>query len=420
MQILLIRTHIIASHVERKNISMKKIIKSITAVLGAVCLSICTVTGYYANTLPDSYYAESGEELSLNTALAVEAVSSETELAASRTLPATNMASLRLFGVIPIKNVEVINVDTPMLTAGGYPFGIKLLMDGVMVIKLGEIETSAGMRAPAAEAGIHEGDVIISLNGKKVFSNEEIQKIIAESGGEPVEIKLMRGGDEISLLLKPVHCEAENVYKAAMWVRDSSAGIGTITFYEPSSGCFGGLGHPVCDGDTGEILPLSKGDVVDVNICGVKKGFVGVPGELQGNFVGDTIGSLYLNNRYGVFGKLNESLPEEAEEIPMGLKQDAEVGEATILSTIGDGAPGEYSINIEKISGKSKDNSKNMVIRVTDKELLEKTGGIVQGMSGSPIIQNGRLIGAVTHVFVNDPSKGYAIFCENMYAFTEK
>ena len=202
-----------------------------------------------------------------------------------------------------------------------------------------------------------------------------------------------------------------------MWVRDSSAGIGTVTFYDESTGLFGGLGHPVCDVDTGGILPLSSGDVVDVNITGVRKSTEGNAGELQGIFVSDkACGTLYTNNQYGVFGAL-KNCPSPYSPIPMGLKQEIQLGEASILTTIDGDKPQEYSISIEKIDYRSDNSNKNMVIKITDEKLLSLTGGIVQGMSGSPIIQNGKLIGAVTHVFVNEPTKGYAIFCENMYEY---
>ena len=193
-----------------------------------------------------------------------------------------------------------------------------------------------------------------------------------------------------------------------------AAGIGTVTFYEPNTNRFGGLGHPVCDSDTGEIIPVSSGDVADVEITKVVKGYSGSPGELHGTFKSDmSSGTIYFNNKYGIFGEMFKPV-DSSGGIPMGLKQEIETGPATIYTTIDGNGPQEYDINIEKIDYKNS-GTKNMTIKITDKELLEKTGGIVQGMSGSPIIQNGKLIGAVTHVFVSDPTRGYAIFCENMY-----
>ena len=229
-----------------------------------------------------------------------------------------------------------------------------------------------------------------------------------------MEVVLKRDNKEIETSVTPVYSESTQTYEAGMWVRDSSAGIGTITYYKADGTSFAGLGHPVCDVDTGEIVPISSGEVASVNINGVKSGVSGSPGELIGSFIStDAIGEISLNNAYGIFGTMNNKTSLN-DAIPMAFKQDISLGKATILTTIDGTSPKEYSIEIEKIDYNSNESSKNMVIHITDEELLSKTGGIVQGMSGSPIIQNGKLIGAVTHVFVNDPTKGYGIFCENM------
>ncbi|NLK70166.1 MAG: SpoIVB peptidase [Clostridiales bacterium] len=396
---------------------MKKLIKGFSFVTAFTLFNIWTLLAYYSANLPDSYYIANGDKLSLNTVIEIEAQMQDKAVQSlkSETLPLSQTATLKLFGLIPVKDVEVLEVETPVLIPGGNPFGIKLLMEGVMVVGMGEVECSDGRICPATEAGIKQGDVIISVDGKKVNSNNDLQKIISESGGSPVNVQINRDGREITFELTPVFSEYNRTYQVGMWVRDSTAGIGTMTFYEPSSGAFGGLGHPICDIDTGSVIPISSGEIVDVKINNVKKGYEGVPGELQGSFIsGDAIGILNKNNKYGVFGSLLIK-PDTSKAIPMGLKQDVRVGEATILTTVDGTIPKEYSISIEKIDYRNNDTAKNMVIKITDKELLEKTGGIVQGMSGSPIIQDGKLVGAVTHVFVNDPSKGYGVFTENMY-----
>jgi stage IV sporulation protein B len=396
---------------------MKKLIKGFSFVTAFTLFNIWTLLAYYSANLPDSYYIANGDKLSLNTVIEIEAQMQDKAVQSlkSETLPLSQTATLKLFGLIPVKDVEVLEVETPVLIPGGNPFGIKLLMEGVMVVGMGEVECSDGRICPATEAGIKQGDVIISVDGKKVNSNNDLQKIISESGGSPVNVQINRDGREITFELTPVFSEYSRTYQVGMWVRDSTAGIGTMTFYEPSSGAFGGLGHPICDIDTGSVIPISSGEIVDVKINNVKKGYEGVPGELQGSFIsGDAIGILNKNNKYGVFGSLLIK-PDTSKAIPMGLKQDVRVGEATILTTVDGTIPKEYSISIEKIDYRNNDTAKNMVIKITDKELLEKTGGIVQGMSGSPIIQDGKLVGAVTHVFVNDPSKGYGVFTENMY-----
>lgn len=200
-------------------------------------------------------------------------------------------------------------------------------------------------------------------------------------------------------------------------MRDSSAGIGTMTFYDPDSGSFGGLGHPICDTDTGDILPLDSGEAGPVEIFQVTKGTAGNPGMLQGRFTEDApLGKLLCNNRCGIFGTLYHA-PTDAAPVPMGLKQDITTGPAQILCTVSGSEPEAYDIVIEEIDYSGTDSTRNMTICVTDPTLLEITGGIVQGMSGSPILQDGKLIGAVTHVFVDDPTRGYGIFCENMVRY---
>ena len=302
----------------------------------------------------------------------------------------------------------------------GQPFGIKMLTEGIIVVRLSDINGETNS-CPARNAGIHVGDIIISVGGEKITSNEDLSKAISSSNGESVEVVIKRNesdnnsssDEEISLKLTPQYCESEKSYKTGMWVRDSSAGIGTITFYDPSTGAFGGLGHPICDTDTGNLMPLSSGEICGVSITGYKKGMNGVPGELKGRFLsGDEVGVVTQNTKSGVFGSLNES-PSDSEEVEIADYDEIKTGKAEILTTISGSEPAKYSINIEQVNNDDPD-LKNLVIRVTDKDLLEETGGILQGMSGSPIIQNGKLIGAVTHVFVNNSSMGYGILAQTM------
>lgn len=302
----------------------------------------------------------------------------------------------------------------------GQPFGIKMLTEGIMVVRLSDINGKDDS-CPAKEAGIQVGDIIISVSGEKITSNEDLSKVISSSGGKTVEVIVKRNdsdekssSEELTLKLTPEYSNNEKCYKTGMWIRDSSAGIGTITFYEPSTGAFGGLGHPICDTDTAEILPLSSGEICDVSITGYKKGSNGSPGELRGRFLSDSqIGTAQQNTASGVFGFLDKS-PSKNEEIEIADNSEIKTGKAEILTTINGSEPQKYSINIEQVNSDDPD-CKNLVIRVTDKTLLEKTGGILQGMSGSPIIQNGKLVGAVTHVFVNNSSMGYGIFANTMF-----
>lgn len=312
-----------------------------------------------------------------------------------------------------------VNGTVKKVIACGQPFGIKMLTEGIMVVRLSDVNGKTDS-CPAKNAGIHVGDIIISVGGEKITSNEDLSKAISSSNGETVEVVLKRNfddknssGEEISIKMTPEYCESEKSYKTGMWVRDSSAGIGTITFYDPSTGAFGGLGHPICDTDTGELMPLSSGEICGVSITGYKKGLNGAPGELKGRFLsGNEIGTVTQNTNSGVFGSLDES-PSENEEIEIADYDEIKTGKAEILTTINGSEPSKYSINIEQVN-KDDPDSKNLVIRVTDRDLLEATGGILQGMSGSPIIQNGKLIGAVTHVFVNNSSMGYGILAQTM------
>lgn len=402
---------------------MKKIIKFTAVLINIILAAVLGIIIYYNTVLPNNYYITSGSELKLSEIIETipcTGVPLGKAVAAEADKSGVKKAELKLLGIIPIKIVNIQEVDEPLLVPCGNPFGIKLLTDGVIAVEVSGFETASGYRSPAADAGIKTGDIIKTVNGKKVMSNEDIEKIISESGGKSLSFNLMRDDKNLILNVTPELCSADGSYRAGLWVRDSSAGIGTVTFYNPETGVFAGLGHPVCDIDTGNILPLSEGEVVDVNVNGVKRGTAGVPGELLGSFSSlSAIGSLELNCADGLYGIMS-SFSACNEAVPLGMRQEIETGEAYIYTTVSGNQPKLYKIVIEKIDLHDTKGSKNMIIRVTDKELLEKSGGIVQGMSGSPIIQNGKLVGAVTHVFVNNPAKGYAIFADTMYECSKK
>lgn len=390
---------------------MLRIIKSAisTAAAGAV-LGLGAVC-YYRGALPDSYYVTSGEELTLETAIPIETAKESTLAAAIQTSPMSEQVELRLFGVIPVKTVQVTTADAPLLVPGGTPFGIKLLMDGVMVVGITDVDNCC----PAEQAGIEVGDVLISVNDVEISGNTSLRTAIAETEGDPCAVKLRRDGKVQTVSLDPVYCESEGCYQAGLWVRDSTAGVGTVTYYEAGTGEFAGLGHPICDVDTGEIIPLSSGEVADVTIGSVVKGQVGAAGELRGYFTSKKSGGILTeNNACGIYGVMHEP-SDSADAIPMARKQEIRTGAAEILCTVSGTEPSRYAIEIEEVDIGST-GTKDMVVRITDESLLEITGGIVQGMSGSPILQNGKLVGAVTHVLVNDPTRGYGIFAERMYA----
>lgn len=305
-------------------------------------------------------------------------------------------------GAMNIKSVEVNSTERKMLIPGGNPFGIKLRTDGVMVI-------SVNSGSPADKAGIKPGDIISSVNGVEVHTNSEIAGAVQLDSAECVII-LNRGSGEYCIKTEPIQ-DGEDL-RIGAWVRDSAAGIGTLTFCDPETGMFAGLGHQVSDVTTGELMPLSSGEITNAEIYSVIKGTTGEAGELCGDLSEQTVGKLTANTAVGVFGELLSE--PEGETIPMAFRQEVKCGEATILATIDGSEPQEYSIEIEKINLCAMNGTKSMVIRVTDERLLNDAGGIVRGMSGSPIIQNGMLAGAVTHVFLNDPTRGYAVFAESM------
>lgn len=402
---------------------MHRIIKAAAAGAAAISMGIMGLVGFYSTSLPDKYTISDGGSLTINTAFSISAKEKDSDVKAANSAEGNTKvkisgagtqvtrvsdSTLMLFGAVPIKDVETSEVIRPLVIPGGEPFGIKLMTDGVMVIDLKKLDGIC----PAAACGIRIGDIITSVDGQKVTTNKKISEIISGSKGKPCEIEYIRSGEKKSAALTPVYSEGS--YKAGIWVRDSSAGIGTLTFYDAETGAFGGLGHPVCDADTKQPLPLSHGTVGEVKITGCNKSRRGEPGQLLGEFASSAeTGSILLNNDTGVFGILNSAPKGKAVEL--GFRQEIRTGKAVIYSTLDSGEPQEFEISIEKID-LSDSAEHDMIIKVTDSRLLEKTGGIVQGMSGSPIIQNGRLVGAVTHVFIDDPSQGYGIFADEMYS----
>ena len=387
----------------------------IASCCAAVMLSLCGAVQYYAHRLPDHYYTAADRPLTITAALPVTLTRKD-----APSVPAVQEAELRLFGMFPVKTVSLTTVGQTAVYVGGEPFGIRMLMAGVMVVSLGDIQTRSGTVCPAEQAGIRIGDIIQAVNGIPIGSNADLQEAVTASKGSAVTVTLQRGGRTIRTAVQPAFSPMNNRWQTGMWVRDSTAGIGTVTYYavSPSGQVqFAGLGHAVCDADTGGQIPLASGDVLAVSVNDVIAGAAGKPGELRGKFdTGEGIGTLLANTAYGVFGTMR-SLPPHSFPLPLGFRQDISRGEAEIWTTVQGDAPRAYRVEIEEIRGEDTA-MRNLILRVTDPVLLRETGGIVQGMSGSPIVQNGRLIGAVTHVFVKDPTRGYGIFAENMYAQT--
>ncbi len=331
----------------------------------------------------------------------------------------TDEYTAKLFGVIPAKTVKA-NISSKLeLVPCGDVFGVKFFTKGVIVTDISEVESENGILSPAAKAGIKKGDVIVSLAGKETNTAETTTEIIASSGGKTLEAEFIRDEKTYKAKITPVKSSADGAYKAGLWVRDSTAGIGTVTYYDPKTGNFGGLGHGIYDSETGLLMPLLRGAVVDITLEDIIKGRNGHPGELKGAFGTEKTGTLFGNTSCGVYGVLGKQPQTICGKMPCAIKSEVKKGSATILSNVDGLGVKEYGIEIVKIYS-GDEPTKNFVIEVTDKELLEKTGGIVRGMSGSPIVQNGKLVGAVTHVLVGEPTRGYGIFIENMLSEAEK
>ncbi len=299
---------------------------------------------------------------------------------------------------------------TQTVYLGGFPVGLKLYADGVVIVGTEGVDTEAGLVNPAEKAGIRVGDIIKKINDETVKTNKRVSEIIEQSQGEEIQITIQRDNKTLTFSFNSEYSVSEGKYKAGLWIRDSSAGIGTVTFCT-SDGRFASLGHAVCDIDTGEVVPIDKGQSTDVNITGFYKGIPGDAGELCGVLEGDVTGEIYYNGSIGVYGEFN-SLPETP-MYEIAPTDEVYEGGAVIYTTLENGITESYTIQILKVD-RSKGETKNLLIKVTDKNLLDKTGGIIQGMSGSPIIQNGRIVGAVTHVLVDTPEKGYGIFAQTM------
>lgn len=285
------------------------------------------------------------------------------------------------------------------LIVGGDVFGIKMRQKYVSVVDAKGI--------PA----LKNGDLILSIDGKTVGSAADVRQAVEKSQGKSLTIRALHHGNEIAIEIRPSLEKGE--YKLGLTLRDTAAGLGTITFIDPKTGTFGGLGHGICDPDSGEVIPMENGDVCGVVLGGIHKGESGKPGELCGVLTEKDLGDLTTNCECGVFGRLSQIPSSGTRTVEIGSRADVTEGEATIISTLKNGKTAEYKIQIYSIDPTS-EGSKSFRVRVTDETLKALTGGIVRGMSGSPIIQNGKLVGAITHVLVADPTEGYGIFIENM------
>lgn len=401
-------------------IFIKKFLKIFCCFLTAFSILTLSIVSYYNNILPSSYVIYDDESIFFNTKIKIISQPSQEINSVSNLSQKSSekfSTNLSLMGVVPIKSVNVKVVKQRYVALSGESFGIKIFTKGVMVVGMSDVKTSMGNVNPSKQAGIHTGDIILKVNNTDVNSNEEFSRIINNSNGKTLILKIKRDEKIKSVNITPEKSIDTNKFQVGLWVRDSSAGLGTMTFYSTVNGAFAGLGHAIVDVDTGVLLPINSGEIVKTKIISVTKSTPGTAGEICGTFTNEKLGTLNKNCDCGLYGFYND-FSENKNLILVANKQDIKTGNAKIYTTLDENGPRYYDCVIERID--YNDNSqKNLQIRVVDKDLLNKAGGIVQGMSGSPIVQNGQLVGALTNVFLNEPDKGYAVFADTMLEISQ-
>ena len=367
--------------------------------------------GWLWHSLPSEILLEPGQALALPRFSWVEPLhQTGTRNAASTQAAGSYQMTLSLGGWFPVRTVRAFVAERPVLTVCGTPFGVKMFSEGALVVGFSDLNTADGFVNPAKKAGLKLGDRVIRMGQTPTETNDEVSEALAAAGGAELEVVYVRDGEQRRTVLTPVWDADAGQWRAGMWVRDSSAGVGTLTFVA-ESGIFAGLGHPISDSDTGTSVALRSGEIVPCQIVGCTSGTAGSPGELKGKFLSThAIGTIRINGATGVYGTARAAF--SGQKMELAFAQEVVPGDAEIWATVSGEEPKAYTVRIEKVTDASQ--TRNMVLRVTDRRLLAQTGGIVQGMSGSPIVQNGRLVGAVTHVLVNDPTRGYGIFAQTM------
>lgn len=369
---------------------------------------------YYVEAEPGNLLQQNGEVFSKN--LITETTGWPTAVG-----PGKVNVQLKLFGFIPFKKVTVDVLPPKEVIVGGHSIGVLMRSSGVTVIGFSPVVDEQGQKFyPAKEVGIEIGDVITSINGQAVKTDREAAQIINQFGNseKEIELEIKRKNKKFKVKIQPRYCYETKRNRVGLYIRDNAAGIGTLTFYDPQTGYYGALGHIISDGETSKQIALGDGRVVNAAVKDINQGQKGKPGEKIGAFLNDAkiTGDIRKNTEFGIFGKLENKLtnPIYPFSMPVAFANQVQEGKAEILTVVEGEKIEKFSINIDKVMLQNRPDGKGLIIRITDPRLLSKTGGIVQGMSGSPIIQNGRLVGAVTHVFVNDPTRGYGILAEWM------
>lgn len=361
---------------------LKNVFKTLFVFL-LIFVTIVFTMIFILNTRVSSVYkVEKGKSLSVDSNIPISATSKGAKLSQSSKnsiIGEKIKIDLKLFGIIPVRSVDVEIVDEMYVAVLGQPFGMKIYTQGVLVINFTDVVIDGKTKNPAKDAGLKEGDYIISVNGNTISTNEELSDYVSESNGKKINLKVLRQNKKLDISITPLLSDETGNYKIGVWVRDSSAGIGTLTFYSPSNDIVCGLGHGICDSDTGEILELKKGEMVSATILSVTKGKSGSAGELHGQFLYGGIADILLNCEIGVYGKLKSNV-DVSNVMEIGLKQEIKDGKAYILCTVDGDIPELYECTVKKRNSAYFSREQNMIITITDRRLLNKTGGIVQGM----------------------------------------
>lgn len=386
----------------------------IVLVLTIIYVYVCNIS-----MLPSDIILMQGETLNLNTVFGLNVQDEETMQASSSLnnsiVEETGQMdlSLNLFNLFSVKDVTVNVIPKTTVIPVGKAIGMKLYTEGVLVVGMSEIEG----KKPYENSGIETGDKIIEVDNNQIDNTDELIECVNNSNGKELEIKYISDNEEKTTSIEPVKT-SNNEYKLGLWVRDAAAGVGTLTFYEPSTGKFGALGHGINDVDTYELIDIASGELVTTDIIDIVKGEDGSPGEIRGTIDnGISLGNIYKNTSFGIYGNIDNVAKlnlTQYKEYEVANRNEITTGKAEILCELENGKTQSYEIEIQRLFLENNENNKSMLIKVTDEELIEKTGGIIQGMSGAPIIQNGKFIGAVTHVLVNDAKTGYAVFGDLM------
>ena len=399
----------------------KLLIAFLLCILITILSYVCAI-----DSIPKSIILFKGEELNIkkifgisfvNRNLKHEAILTSTNSGNNQEIGSTKL-DVKLFNIFNVKDIDVSIIERAKVIPIGQVAGIKLYTTGVLVVGMSEIKGTDNVKyKPYENSGIQEGDTIVQIEDKNISDTKELIDIVNSSKGKKINIKYVRNDEILECSIEPIKT-SETEYKIGLWVRDSAAGIGTMTYVEPKTSNFAALGHGITDVDTGNILNISNGQFITTKVFSIIKGENGNPGKIQGSINEQSeIGTIYKNSIFGIYGKINDITKvyiNKSNEMDVAMRSEIKLGEASILCSLDGESAKEYKIQIDKIFLNNDYDNKSMLIKVTDEELIKKTGGIIQGMSGSPVIQDGKFIGAITNVLINDPTRGYVVFGDLM------